>query len=88
MMTERRTQGAQEQIAGLAINALLSLMRGKLKFLALITIVFVAGLIYADGFSGTAITVGIVAVLIVGLFASLVWFWTAILSSFNSQKKP
>ena len=85
-MTEPRTQGAQEQVAGMAIGVLLSLMRGKLKFLALIAVVFVAGLIYADGFSATTIVIGIVAVRIVGLFAALVWFWSAILSSLNSKK--
>ena len=87
-MTEPRTQGPQGQVAGAAIGVLLSLMRSKLKFLAFIAIVFVAGLIYANGFSATTIAIGVIAVLIVSLFASLVWFWSAILSSANSQKKP
>ena len=87
-MTEPRTQGAQEQVAGRAIDTLLFLMRSKLKFMMLIAVVFVAGLIYIDGFSGTTIVVGILSVLIVGLFAALVWFWTSVLSSFKSQKKP
>jgi hypothetical protein len=87
-MTEERPPLTAGETANTLANILLSLMRSKLKFVAVIAAVFVAGLIYAEGLSTTTVVVSIIAVFIVGFFAALVWFWTAVFTSFNSQKKP
>lgn len=71
------------------VSMLLSLMRSKLKFVAFICAVFIAGLIYAEGFSGTTIVMILISVFVVGMFSIIVWFWTAILSSFTTKRgKP
>ena len=87
-VTEPDAATTPANAAGTAVSVLLALMRSELKIVALIGTAIVAGFIYAEGFSTTTIVVSLIAVLIIGPFAALVWFWTAIFTSFNSQKKP
>lgn len=88
-MTEPRPKlDLAEVAAGTGASVLLSLMRSKLKFVAFIGVVFVAGLIFMEGFTPTTIVVSVVALFMIGLFAALVWFWTSVLASFNPEKKP
>lgn len=68
-------------------SVLISLMRSKLRFVVFICAVFLAGLIYAEGFSGTTILVIVIATFVIGMFSIIVWFWTAILSSFTTDRK-
>ena len=88
-MTEPRKQPDLTDVAaGTGASVLLTLMRSKLKFVAAIGIIFVAGLIFMEGFTPTTIVVGAIALFMIGLFGALVWFWTSVLASFNPEKKP
>lgn len=81
----------RQSIPDAAVNTgaslLLSLMRSKLKFVAFICAVFIAGSIYVDGFSGTTTLMILISVFVVGMFSVLVWFWTAILSSLTTNRR-
>lgn len=59
---------------------LVSLMRRKLQFVALLAVAFVAGLMLAEGVTATTVLVAMIAGFIVMLFAVLVWFWSAVFS--------
>jgi hypothetical protein len=87
-MSDPRLPQATGESANTFVTILLALMHSKLKFLAAIGVVFVAGLFYANGLTTSTIVISTIAAVIIGFFAALVWFWTAILTSSNSQKKP
>lgn len=72
-----------EQLLAFAAAA----MRRKLAFAALIATFLLACVWYSTGLSVISVVITIITVLILGLFALLVWFWTAVFAG-AAGKQP
>jgi hypothetical protein len=69
------------------LSFLVGLMQRKLKFVAILGTVFIGVMLYVQGFTTQNIIFTIIFVVITGLFALTVWFWTTILKSIISKRR-
>lgn len=69
------------------LSFLVGLMQRKLRFVAILGTVFIGVMLYVQGFTTQNIIFTIIFVVITGLFALTVWFWTTILKSTISKRR-
>jgi hypothetical protein len=70
--------------SALAIAA--SLLRAKLKFVALVGVFLLGCVWYAEGFTATSAVITVVTIVVFALFVALVWFWTTVFA--NAGNRP
>jgi len=69
------------------LSFLIGLMRRQLGLVALLGVFFIAVMLTMQGFATQNIIFTIIFVVIVGLFAILVSFWTAIFKSIMTKRR-
>ena len=69
------------------LSFLIGLMRRQLGLVALLGVFFIAVMLTMQGFTTQNIIFTIIFVVIVGLFAILVSFWTAIFKSIMTKRR-
>lgn len=69
------------------LSLLIGLMQRKLKFVAILGTLFIGVMLYVQGFTTQNVIFTVIFVVITGLFAILVWFWTAIFRSLMSKRR-
>lgn len=69
------------------LSLLIGLMQRKLKFVAILGMLFIGVMLTMQGFTTQNIIFTVIFVVIVGLFAILVWFWTAIFRSLMTKRR-
>ncbi|QUS40361.1 hypothetical protein RPMA_17095 [Tardiphaga alba] len=69
------------------LSFLIGLMQRKLKFVAILGTLFIGVMLYVQGFTMQNIIFTIIFVVITGLFALTVWFWTTIFKSIMTKRR-
>lgn len=69
------------------LSFLVGLMQRKLKFVAILGACFIGVMFYAQGFTTQNVIFAIIFVVIIGLFAITVWFWTTIFKSITTKRR-
>ena len=69
------------------LSFLVGLMQRKLKFVAGLGTFFIGVMLYVQGFTTENVIFAIIFVVITGLFAITVWFWTTILKSIMTKRR-
>lgn len=69
------------------LSFLVGLMQRKLKFVAILGTFFIAVMLVMQGFTTQNIIFAIIFLVIIGLFAITVWFWTTIFKSITTKRR-